>query len=198
MTKRLGGREHGLGHLWTICLGIAVWPAAGCGPQQSSTDRIPPEAMKVLDAQLRESEADTAVPRGSRPELATGPGLASTRGLPGPPAAEPAVRPYSQWGLQETVADALGASASQLFQRCWACCSTPTPSGGSRRPTSWRRSGRRRTRPSPDWSRRLEDPDQRVRKAAARALGQIGAGAADAVGPLLETLEESSTTEQPP
>jgi HEAT repeat protein len=50
----------------------------------------------------------------------------------------------------------------------------------------------------PDLIRLLDDPDERIRKAATRALGRIGPDAAAAVPALMRTLLEPRPDAQPP
>ena len=101
------------------------------------------------------------------------------------------VQPYSDWGLQETVVDSLariGAPAVPALERMLR---HPQAERRIQAAEILARIGPQAAGAVSGLVDALADQDQRVRKAAARALGQIGVGAADAVGPLLRTLEET-------
>ena len=100
------------------------------------------------------------------------------------------IRPYTQWTLAETAADALGRMRHEAVPALVNALSDPNPIVRQRAIKIIARIGPDANTAVPALVERLRDSDKNVRIAAARALGQIGPDGKDAIPALMQALQE--------
>jgi HEAT repeat protein len=100
------------------------------------------------------------------------------------------LRPYTDWSLPETAADALGRIGPAAVPDLVRELASSSPERRWRAARVLGRIGPDAAIAVPELVRLLRDPDERVRLAAARTLGQIGPNAASAVPELIQLLDE--------
>ncbi|MBW3599765.1 MAG: HEAT repeat domain-containing protein, partial [Planctomycetes bacterium] len=150
---------------------------------------LPPAPIRDSDGSSSSSgEPENAATE----ELLDGAGSAGSLAPAYQPARSRLFRPYDEWTLAETAADALGRIGAASTEEVTAMLDDADP-------VIRRRGAEILARIGPDAETAVEpllrvaeqDPDPAVRKAAIYALGQIGPNAAAAVPALMQILRDS-------
>ncbi len=199
-----GGSRYGR---WALLLGV-IWMLAGCGDRtdvRPQTDRAgqaepvngaastpldsrrvgPSDHPRANDSAGSRTSGETVVPEDFSPSQSLD--LA---------AAPPRIRPYTQWTLAETAADALARIGEAAVPELITMLQQADPARRVLACEILGRMGADARLALPALIEKLQDPSPEVRRAAARAIGQMGPEAAAAVPDLIRLLEQEATDQR--
>lgn len=173
----------------------------GCGTSKQSPERAQapevagPKVTRPYDVRRGRRQA-AAEPPPFPVQLATSTERIAEQTTP-PRTGEPAIKPFQEWDMPETAAQALGRIGEAAVPQLTLALSDPNPLVRKRAADVLARIGPDAKDAVPALIRSLGDRDEKVRKAATRALGEIGPGAAEAVPRLIEALREPARIDSP-
>lgn len=172
--------DHSRTLTWGMSGLLLVSGLAGCDVFRSDTPP-PTDQQRAAIHQARLEERAKAV--------STAPTLRQEASEPD--VAPVMLRPYTDWSLPETAADALGRIGVAAVPQLAEALHHPDPEIRRNATRVLARIGPEAILAVPELRRLLGDSNEAVRQAAARALGQIGPGAASAVPELIELLQQA-------
>lgn len=156
------------GFPWFRAIGLLA--LAGCGGSSGSSGKPTVE-------EVRKFRQEAAPPREARSYLAV--------------ADEP-----REWGLKETVTDALARIGDDAVPALIRALKDPEPRVRVQAARALSRMGLRGEKAVPGLITALDDDDEDVRQSAARALGQMGSAAKEAVPRLIGILREEEESDR--